>query len=142
MEKMQIKIYPFDNIMKFIIASGDPLKPDYLDMTGLGEIKLTFKNDNTMEEFPLMSESSDINLKLGQVVFKIPQSKFLSIKNHYTELAFIQSSQHANNLACLSAKDRYYSFMEEHPELIDRVAQYHNAAYLGIKPQSLSRIRK
>ena len=81
--KMQIKIYPFDNIIKFIIASGDPLKPDYLDMTGLGEIKLVFKNDNTTQEFPLMIESSDINLKLGQIVFKLPQSKVLSVKKIY-----------------------------------------------------------
>jgi hypothetical protein len=32
--------------------------------------------------------------------------------------------------------------MREKPELINRVPQYYIAAYLGIKPQSLSRIRK
>ena len=80
---MQIKIYPFDNILKFIIASGDALKPDYLDMTGLGEIKLAFRNDKTTEEFSLLAESTDINLKLGQVVFKIPQSKVISVKKIY-----------------------------------------------------------
>jgi len=32
--------------------------------------------------------------------------------------------------------------MAEYPELINRVPQYHIAAYLGIKPQSLSRLRK
>jgi hypothetical protein len=42
----------------------------------------------------------------------------------------------------LPAKERYYKFMKEHPELISRVPQYYIAAYLGIKPQSLSRIRK
>lgn len=81
--KMQIKIYPYDNILKFIIASGDSLKPDYLDMTGLGEIKLAFRNDKTTEEFSLLIESTDINLKLGQVVFKIPQSKVISVKRIY-----------------------------------------------------------
>lgn len=81
--KMQIKIYPYDNIIKFIIASGDPLKPDYLDMTGLGEIKLAFRNDKTTEEFSLLVESTDINLKLGQVVFKIPQSKVMAVKKIY-----------------------------------------------------------
>ena len=80
---MQIKIYPYDNILKFIIAAGDALKPDYLDMTGLGEIKLAFRNDKTTEEFSLLIESTDINLKLGQVVFKIPQAKVLSIKKIY-----------------------------------------------------------
>ncbi len=97
--KMQIKIYPYDNIMKFIIASGDPLKPDYLDMTGLGEIKLAFRTDTTTEEFTLLAEASDINLKLGQVVFKIPQSKVLSIKKIYesgVNLFYIIASSQGN----------------------------------------------
>ena len=98
--KMQIKIYPFDNIIKFIIASGDALKPDYLDMTGLGEIKLIFKNDNKTEEFPLMAESTDINLKIGQVVFKVPQSKVLSIKKIYesgVNIFYITALSQGNN---------------------------------------------
>jgi hypothetical protein len=97
--KMQIKIYPYDNIIKFIIASGDPLKPDYLDMTGLGEIKMTFRNDNTTEEFTLLAESTDINLKLGQVVFKVPQSKVISIKRIYesgVNLFYIIASSQGN----------------------------------------------
>jgi hypothetical protein len=98
--KMQIKIYPFDNIIKFIIASGNALKPDYLDMTGLGEIKLTFRNDKTTEEFPLMAESTDINLKLGQIVFKIPESKVLSVKKIYESginIFYITSLNQGNN---------------------------------------------
>ena len=97
--KMQIKIYPYDNIIKFIIASGDPLKPDYLDMTGLGEIKMTFRNDNTTEEFSLLAESTDINLKLGQVVFKVPQSKVISVKRIYesgVNLFYIIASSQGN----------------------------------------------
>ena len=97
--KMQIKIYPYDNIIKFIIASGDPLKPDYLDMTGLGEIKMTFRNDNTTEEFSLLTESTDINLKLGQVVFKVPQSKVISVKRIYesgVNLFYIIASSQGN----------------------------------------------
>ena len=97
--KMQIKIYPYDNILKFIIASGDPLKPDYLDMTGLGDIKLAFRTDNTTEEFTLLAEATDINLKLGQVVFKIPQSKVMSIKKIYesgVNLFYIIASSQGN----------------------------------------------
>jgi len=97
--KMQIKIYPYDNILKFIIAAGDALKPDYLDMTGLGEIKLAFRNDKTTEEFSLLVESSEINLKLGQVVFKIPQAKVLSIKKIYesgVNLFYIIASNQGN----------------------------------------------
>ena len=42
----------------------------------------------------------------------------------------------------LSPEKRYQKLVELRPDLVQRVAQYHLASYLGIKPQSLSRIRK
>lgn len=78
--KMQILIYPFDNVLKFIIANGDIGAPSYLDMSGLGEIKIVFKNDTQVVEFPLMAEAQDVDVSIGQVAFKIPQSKFQQVK--------------------------------------------------------------
>ncbi|MEQ1797917.1 MAG: Crp/Fnr family transcriptional regulator [Lacibacter sp.] len=37
---------------------------------------------------------------------------------------------------------RYLHFINTYPELVQRVPQYHIASYVGVKPQSLSRIRK
>jgi hypothetical protein len=82
--KMQIQLYPFDNIVKFIIATGDNATPNYLDMSGLGEIKLVFKNDLSTVDFPLMFEAPDNDLKMGQVVFKVTQSKFQLVKKIFT----------------------------------------------------------
>jgi hypothetical protein len=76
-----------------------------------------------------------------QELFRL-QPKFMALKNYYTELSFIQTAQHSADLSMLSARERYYKFMKEKPDLINRVPQYYIAAYLGIKPQSLSRIRK
>jgi len=42
----------------------------------------------------------------------------------------------------LSPEKRYLKLLEKRPDLINRVPQYYLASYLGIKPQSLSRIRK
>jgi signal-transduction protein with cAMP-binding, CBS, and nucleotidyltransferase domain len=39
-------------------------------------------------------------------------------------------------------KERYLNLLEERPNLINRVPQYQLASYLGIKPETLSRIRK
>ena len=41
-----------------------------------------------------------------------------------------------------SAEGRYLKLIKERPDLIQRVPQYQLASYLGIKPESLSRIRK
>lgn len=81
--KIQIVLYPFDNIVRFILASGDATKPDYLDMTGYGEIKLVFKNDKTLINFPLYSDSGSIDLSIGQIAFKIPENKYADIKRVY-----------------------------------------------------------
>ncbi|MEL6253230.1 MAG: Crp/Fnr family transcriptional regulator [Bacteroidota bacterium] len=42
----------------------------------------------------------------------------------------------------LSPEDRYQKLLETRPDLVNRVPQYMIASYLGIKPESLSRIRK
>jgi|SRR5450432_480370 len=68
--------------------------------------------------------------------------RWLLFKNHLVQQVFFNITQHNADLAMLDAKSRYYKFMREKPGLFNRVPQYNIAAYLGIKPQSLSRIRK
>jgi CRP-like cAMP-binding protein len=41
-----------------------------------------------------------------------------------------------------SPKERYLNLLKNRPELVQRVPQYQIASYLGIKPETLSRIRK
>lgn len=97
--KMQILIYPFDNIVNFIIADGTNSQPNYLDLTNFTEIRLTFKNDTKTVDIPLFVESGDINLKLGQLIFKISESKYNDIKNIYqvNNLFYIIGSNGYNN---------------------------------------------
>ncbi|WP_400190370.1 Crp/Fnr family transcriptional regulator [Hymenobacter sp. B81] len=42
----------------------------------------------------------------------------------------------------LSPQQRYLQLLQTRPELVRRVPQYHLASYLGIQPESLSRIRR
>jgi CRP-like cAMP-binding protein len=41
-----------------------------------------------------------------------------------------------------TAEERYADIVKNQPWMLDRIPQRHLASYLGIKPQSLSRIRK
>jgi CRP-like cAMP-binding protein len=70
------------------------------------------------------------------------QPRFIKLKDYYTELSFISHTRHTADLAMLNAKQRYEKFVKDKKDLINRVPQYYIAAYLGIKPQSLSRLRK
>jgi CRP/FNR family transcriptional regulator, anaerobic regulatory protein len=76
-----------------------------------------------------------------QLLFQA-QPKFIALKSFYTEASFMSNARHGADLAMLSGKERYRKFMKEKPDLMNRIPQYYVAAYLGIKPQSLSRIRK
>ena len=82
--KIQILLYPYDNIVKFSIATGTNDQPEYFNLTGFNEIKLTIRNDKNQIAFPLFVESGDINLDIGQVSFKVTQNKFAEIKRIYT----------------------------------------------------------
>lgn len=46
-----------------------------------------------------------------------------------------------NHFKISSPEQRYLNFLETRPDLAQRVPQYHLASYLGITPQSLSRMR-
>ena len=81
--KMIILLYTFDNILTFAIANGDVNKPDFLNMTSFGDIKLVFKNDTQSYEFPLYTETGIVDLSLGLLAFKVTQNKFADIKRLY-----------------------------------------------------------
>ncbi len=55
----------------------------------------------------------------------------------------LQKSQEAfADFILSSPEERYLNLLKTRPDLLDRVPQYQLASYLGIKPESLSRIRK
>ena len=59
-----------------------------------------------------------------------------------TEQVFIQILQDLHSFYTDTPEYRYEKFIKRHPDLQQRISQYHIASYMGVKPQSLSRIRK
>jgi len=57
------------------------------------------------------------------------------------EQLFYRKEQKEIELLKCSAQERYKRFLADFPGLSQRVPQYHIATYLGIVPESLSRIR-
>jgi CRP/FNR family transcriptional regulator, anaerobic regulatory protein len=57
------------------------------------------------------------------------------------EQAFLGLRNKNKKGALLSSTERYQSFAKNRPEIVQRVAQHYIASYLGMQPQSLSRIR-
>ena len=68
--------------------------------------------------------------------------KFVSIFIKIGDSLSAQKQVSFDNFKNLSPEERYQKLIETRPDLIKRVPQYMIASYLGIKPESLSRIRK
>jgi CRP-like cAMP-binding protein len=58
------------------------------------------------------------------------------------EQVFIQTLQDLTSFYTDTPENRYEKFIKQHPDLQQRISQYYIASFVGVKPQSLSRIRK
>jgi CRP-like cAMP-binding protein len=58
------------------------------------------------------------------------------------EAVFIQLLQDVASFYTETPEMRYERFLKNHADLQQRISQYHIASFVGVKPQSLSRIRK
>jgi|TARA_R110002153_G_scaffold6210_3_gene28259 hypothetical protein len=81
--RIQIVLYPFDNIVKFVLASGESNAPDYMDLTIYSDLSFVIRNDFDSVTFPLYSETDEIQLDIGQIVFKLDKNKYNRIKSIY-----------------------------------------------------------
>jgi CRP-like cAMP-binding protein len=57
------------------------------------------------------------------------------------EMLFILKEKRESELLLKNAQERYIQFLKDYPNLESRLNQYHIASYLGITPESLSRIK-
>jgi len=58
------------------------------------------------------------------------------------EYLLIRKERRTRSFLQQDAAERYADFVREHPDLVDRVPQYHIASYLGISEVSLSRLKR
>lgn len=124
--KIQILLYPFDNIISFTIASGTNEKPNYLDMTGYSEILFTIKNDKTSISFSPYIESGEIDLKNGVVTFKITQGKFGEIKRIFTSginVFYITGTNSSTTSVIYTGLFKIYDDMNNVGELNEDIGQ-------------------
>jgi len=71
---------------------------------------------------------------------KYPQSE--SATRIMAEIVMVNLQDNLTEFKMSSAEERYLALLKNRPELLQRVPQHQIASYLGITPESLSRIRK
>lgn len=85
-------------------------------------------------------------------IFTIPYEKWLTLLDSnpfwlkfllgFIEKGFSIKEKRERDLLLLNAETRYLNFLNEYPKIDQRINQTIIASYLGIQPESLSRIRK
>ncbi len=154
--KKQLLIRPGDTVdHEYYVVKGC-LKAYFLDASGEKHIIQFAIEDWWISDFEaffgnrpakLYVEAIENSLLLGirgdtleTLYRRIPKfERFFRIK---TTRTFVALRQRILSTLEKDATERYVDFCIHYPSIADRVTNYHIANYLGIKPESLSRIRR
>jgi CRP-like cAMP-binding protein len=106
------------------------------------------------ERNSLFNEVSEFNIDAIEATTAviIPKDYFLTVSKHVQGFETLNSTmlnnairfmqKRINMLLSATAEERYLDFIKLYPNLTLRVPQWMIASYLGITPESLSRVRK
>ncbi len=103
----------------------------------LSQQKISTENIEAITDCSLLKVSREEFLG---IIEKHPEFRDYSLK--IFEQAFSAMNQRANDLATLTAEQRYTQLLNNQGNILQNVPIQYIASFLGIKPQSLSRIRK
>lgn len=90
-----------------------------------------------IEDSELIPLDSHLFKKIAALTPDFREKNEILLQNHIRHL-----NQRINLLLSASAKTRYLEFVKLYPDLQLRVPQWMIASYLGITPESLSRVRR
>lgn len=69
-------------------------------------------------------------------------SKYQQFVIQATSEAYIQLERRITSIISLSLEERYKEFTTNYPDIIHRIPQHMIASYMGLTPETLSRVRK
>lgn len=104
----------------------------------------SFSKQNSTTEFLKATEQSQVYFILKKDFDAVLKS-YPPLEKFYEQFIFdtlIKCQQRIRDLISLDAKAYYKDIMQKNPDYLQRIPQYDLASYMGIEPQSLSRLRK
>lgn len=94
-------------------------------------------NIEVLEESELLLIDKDQN---DELMKRVPA--FANYNRILFQNAFVGLQRRIKNTIGLSAEEKYARFLEDHPQTKERVPQHLIASYLGMSPETLSRVRR
>lgn len=131
-------------VREFVVVDGEEKTTDFFT-EGQWVISLNNFGQRTPSESNLVCvENTTVsvgNEEQAQAMFKnFP--RFETISRAIVESVFAAQKKQLTSYLTASPEQRYVNLLQTRPEILQRVPQYHIASYIGVKPESLSRIRK
>jgi CRP/FNR family transcriptional regulator, anaerobic regulatory protein len=107
-----------------------------LDLTSFHKKKPAILNIDALEDTSVLRINHSDLLDLYIKAPKFDRIFRVLLENH-----FMHQQQRMTQLFSSTAEERYQLFLETYPHLLNRLSQVQIAAYLGVTPEFLSRIR-
>lgn len=101
-------------------------------------VKLTYEE---WEAFSSKMSKLEVNKKDLQQLYD-EYKNIERVGRLIAENLFLGVTQRLDSFMHQSPEQRYMDLVNRNAEMLQRVPQYHIAAYLGVSPETLSRIRK
>ncbi len=86
------------------------------------------------------------------IVYKLYKKDLIELYERYQKIEklgrivaenlFLSVDRRLNSFLFLSPEERYHELVERNPQLSQQVPQYMIASYLGVEPETISRIRR
>jgi CRP/FNR family transcriptional regulator, anaerobic regulatory protein len=104
----------------------------------------SFLTEKPTQQFIQALEPTELLLLPKVALYELYETtpKFEKFGRLMAENAYLGSRKNNVNYLTLSPEEHYLKLIKERPKLIKRVSLRYIASYLGVKPESLSRIRK
>lgn len=131
-------------IRQYSIVNGEEKTTDFFTEEQWVISLNSLTSNNPANYFWICNEDSSLvvgNEQKAQELFK-QFPRFEKISREVMAIVFVEQQHKMTSFMTDSPEQRYIKLLETRPYLFQRIPQYQLASYIGVKPESLSRIRR
>jgi CRP-like cAMP-binding protein len=131
-------------IREYILIDGEEKTTNFFTEEQWVISMSNFNAQSPSAHYLVCIEDTDVavgNEQSAQAMFK-KFPRFETISRAVMEVFFSEQKKILTSFLTDTPEQRYMNLLKTRPDIFQRVPQYQLASYIGVKPESLSRIRK
>lgn len=108
----------------------------------IGAVDSLIKGEGSIYNIEALEDTHALKLHYGEMEYFLDQNpRFERIARRISQMLYFDLVERVEGMTFLSAKQKYDHLLKRHPTITQRVNLGHIASFLGITPETLSRIR-